>query len=135
VVRETLLTVSKTLTNIAEHKSPQMIGDYIVYKHVNESAQNLISKLRGRGRKRVRVMVCRGAKSRNKKTKRARKIIKKEHLLLVSFSHSSEAFIYAAEKASFSSEFDIYAHRTIQTSVLGAIETAYNPIAPQIKTI
>ena len=36
----------------------------------------------------------------------------------------------AAEVASISSEFDIFAHKPVQTSVLGTIETAYKPIAP-----
>ena len=35
-----------------------------------------------------------------------------------------------AEIASFSSEFDISAHRPIQKSVLGTVETVYKPIAP-----
>jgi len=35
-----------------------------------------------------------------------------------------------AEIVSISSEFDIFAHKPIQTSVLGTIETAYKPIAP-----
>jgi len=36
----------------------------------------------------------------------------------------------AAEVASISSEFDSFAHKPAQTSVLGNIETAYKPIAP-----
>jgi len=36
----------------------------------------------------------------------------------------------AAKVASFSSEFDIFAHRPIQTPVLGTTEFAYKPIAP-----
>jgi len=36
----------------------------------------------------------------------------------------------AEEIASVSSEFDILAHKPIQTSLLGTIETAYKPIAP-----
>ena len=36
----------------------------------------------------------------------------------------------AAEIASISSEFDIFAHTTVQTSMLGTIGTAYKPIAP-----
>jgi len=35
----------------------------------------------------------------------------------------------AAEVASISSEFDIFALKPVQTSVLGTIETAYKPIA------
>jgi len=35
-----------------------------------------------------------------------------------------------AEVASISSEFDTFAHKPLQTSVLGTIESAYKPIAP-----
>jgi len=38
--------------------------------------------------------------------------------------------MYAAEVASISSEFEIFAHKPVQTSVLGTIETVYKPIAP-----
>jgi len=37
----------------------------------------------------------------------------------------------AGKIASVSSEYDIFAHRHIQTSLLGTIETAYKPIAPE----
>ena len=55
VGRETWRTVGKILTNIAQGKSSDetRAGD-IVSKHVTVSAQNLISKLRGRVRKRAR---------------------------------------------------------------------------------
>ena len=43
--------------------------------------------------------------------------------------------MFTAEIASISSEFDIFAHKPIQTSVLGTIETAYKPIAQSIKMI
>ena len=43
--------------------------------------------------------------------------------------------MFAAEIASMFSEFDIFAHKPVQTSVLGTIETAYKPIAPSIKMI
>jgi len=36
----------------------------------------------------------------------------------------------AAEMASVSSDFDIFAHKPVQTSCLGTIETAYKLIAP-----
>jgi len=53
--RETLRTGGKILTDIAERKptDPTTAGD-ILSKDVTESAQNLISKLRFRGRKRGR---------------------------------------------------------------------------------
>jgi len=34
-----------------------------------------------------------------------------------------------AEVASVSSEFNIYVHRSIQTAVLGTVETVYKPLA------
>jgi len=51
---------------------------------------------------------------------------KKGYFLIVLVSH----IISAAEIASVSSEFDIFAHKPVQTSVLGTIETAYKPIVP-----
>jgi len=75
---ETLRTVGKILTDIVERKATDVdapsAGD-IVSKHEIESAQNLISKVRGRGRKRAHVQArgCKRANSRNIKTiKRAR---------------------------------------------------------------
>jgi len=55
VGRETLRTGGKTLTDIAErnHTDTMTAGD-IVSKHATESAQNLNSKLHGRGRNRAR---------------------------------------------------------------------------------
>ena len=74
-----LRTGGKILTDIATRKSTaDVIAGDIVSKHVTESAQNLISKLRGRARKRARgaegIMKKKFPKS--KKIKRARNIIK-----------------------------------------------------------
>jgi hypothetical protein len=55
VGREALRSGGNILTDIAEKKSPDVSTRDIVSKHVTESSQNLISKLRGRGRKRTRV--------------------------------------------------------------------------------
>jgi len=41
----------------------------------------------------------------------------------------------AAEIASVTSEFDMFAHRPIHTTVLATIETGYKPITPSIKMI
>jgi len=41
----------------------------------------------------------------------------------------------AAERASVSSEFNNFAHRPLERSVLGTTEVAYKPIAPSIKMI
>ena len=47
--RETLRTVGKILTDIAESKTPDTSVGNIVYEHVTESARNLIIILRCRG--------------------------------------------------------------------------------------
>ena len=49
----------------------------------------------------------------------------KGYLLLVLFSY----IMSTTEIASVISEFEIFAHKPVQTSVLGTIETAYNAIA------
>ena len=54
---------------------------------------------------------------------------KKGHLFLVSLRLSSSARLSPAQIASVSSEFDIFAHRPIQTAVLGTIEGAIKRIA------
>ena len=54
VVRETLRTGGKILTDITENKSPELSPKDIVSKHVTESVQNLIGSLRAGGRKRAR---------------------------------------------------------------------------------
>jgi len=53
------------------------------------------------------------------------------NLILVFFSH----IISFAEFAFVCSEFDIFAHRPNQMSLLGTIENEYIPIALWIKTI
>jgi len=55
VARETLHTGGKILTDIAERSPTETTTAVdIVSKHMTESAQNLINKLRGLGRKRAR---------------------------------------------------------------------------------
>ena len=53
VVRETLRTGGKILTDTAENRSPEL-SPKDISKHVTESVQNLIGNLRGGGRKRAR---------------------------------------------------------------------------------
>ena len=69
VGRETLRTGGKILTDIAE-RSPTdtttTAGD-IVSKHVTESAQKLISKLRGRGRNRAHGEAVAGGKKKRRR--------------------------------------------------------------------
>ena len=79
--RETLRTGGKILTDIAA-RDEVSAGD-IISKQVTESAQTLISKLKGRGRKRAEEAVGSRKKKKKKdpkpkKIKRApRKIIKR----------------------------------------------------------
>jgi len=76
--RETLRTGGKILIDIAA-RDDVSAGD-IVSKHVTEYAQNLINKLRGRGRKRAREALG-GKKKKDpkpKKIKRARNVIKRD---------------------------------------------------------
>jgi len=82
VGRETLCTAGKILTYIAKRQSSNFVsaGD-IVSKHVTESAENLISKLRGSGLKRVHGLAAspEGKVAKCRKSKRALiKIIKRE---------------------------------------------------------
>ena len=70
VGRETLRTGGKILTDIAA-RDEVSAGD-IVSKQVTESAQTLISKLKGRGRKRAEEAV--GSKKKKKKDPKPKKI-------------------------------------------------------------
>ena len=109
--RETLRTGGKILTDIAE------------------SAQNLISKLRIRDRKRARA--AGGKKRRQRSNVSPRKIIRRDIFFSFNLVTLHQAVMpAAAEKALVSSEFDIFVGRPIQTSVLGAIGDACKPIAP-----
>jgi len=54
VCRETLRTGGKILTDIVENKSTAVSAGDIAPKHVTESKQLLVNKLRALGRKRVR---------------------------------------------------------------------------------
>jgi len=70
VGRETLRTVGKILTYIAENKLPEVSPKDIVSKHVTESVQTLIGNLLGGWRKRARVFAS--VTKRRKNAKRAR---------------------------------------------------------------
>jgi hypothetical protein len=72
VGRQTLRTVGELLSDMAENTSPDVSAGDIVCRLVSESAQNLIGKLRGRGRKRP------AAKSKKKKNKMPAKRIKRD---------------------------------------------------------
>jgi hypothetical protein len=69
-----LRTGGKILAGMAENTSPDVNAGDIVSIHVSESAQNVIGKLRGRGRKRTVV------KSKAKKNKKPVNRIKSDIL-------------------------------------------------------
>jgi len=141
--RETLRTGGKILTDIGE-RSPTdtTTAEDIVSKHVTDSAQNLISKLRGRGRKRAHGEALAGGAKKNKKKKKngptkfkraPRKIIERyifSNFTSVTLQQPIISAGDAAKMASVSSEFNIFSNRPIQTSVLVTTEVAYKPIAP-----
>jgi len=127
-----LRTGGKIQTDIAARQSTDDMstGDF-VSKTVIEFAHNLNRKLRGRGRKRAgealggKMSGPRGPKPQQ--IKRATKIMKRDKFSLFYFSQSLAAnsiMSAAAEIASVSNEFNIFANGTIQTSALGTIEAA-----------
>ena len=91
---------------------------------VTDSTRSLVSKLRGRGFKRVRQEKRGGKKTKNTPAKRARVIKGISYPNLFSYTMST-AWI-----ASISNFFDIFAHKPVQTSEPGTIETANKPIVP-----
>jgi len=67
--RGSLRTGGKILSVIAENRSPEVsVGD-IVSRHMTESTQDLIDKLRGRGRKRTRARTSQNKRKTNKRDK------------------------------------------------------------------
>jgi len=93
---------------------------HIVSKHVSESVENLISNLRGKGRKRV---ACDA--SVTKKRKKGKRAKGTSDLL------QSLVIMSGAEFAVDCSVIVIFLHRTNQTAVLGTVETVYKPIGPE----
>jgi len=73
--RETLLTGGKILSDITEKRSPEASAGDIVTRHVTESIQNLISKLRERGRKRARGPASKNKRKTNKRAKITKRVI------------------------------------------------------------
>jgi len=131
-VRPLLWSVSRTggkiITDIAKNKSPDFNAEDIISKlvrdTVTESKRYVFGKLRVRGLKRAKRVAPK--KQGGKSLTRPVQGNKKGYLLLVLISH----IMSAAEVASISNEFDIFAHNPVQTSLLGTIVTAYKPIAP-----
>ena len=117
-------TGGKNVTDIAKNKSPDVSAEDLsnhVGDAITESRRHLIGKLRGSSLKRVRRVAPKkktqgGKKPKKSPAKRAR-VIKKGYLLLVLISH----IMSAAEIVSIISLLDIFAHKPVQTSVLGTI--------------
>lgn len=75
--RETMRTGGKILSEIAENRSPDVKARDIISKHVSESKQNLIGKLRGHGaRKRKQSSPKRKKGAPAKKKRKTNKRIK-----------------------------------------------------------
>ena len=125
--RETLSTGGDILSDIAENKPTNSLESRdIVSKGLNESRQNLINKLSGRGRKLKIPAKCK------RRTPKKSKLIKVTYFLNFISSGLSmpEDTMSVADIQTVSSEFDIFAHKPIQTTVLETIGTDYKPIAP-----
>jgi hypothetical protein len=120
------------MTEIAAN--PGQTSD-ILSKHATETTQNIIKKLRGAGRKTKRM-----ASSRKHKAKRARilkpksssskrkassKTINRD-ILVIRISH----YPFMSGHVEFkTSEFDIFAHKPVQSAILGTDVVHYKPIA------
>ena len=66
---ETLLTGGKILSDLADNTTIDVKPRHIIAKHVSDSAQNLIQKLGGKGRKRAATLKARGIPPKKKKKK------------------------------------------------------------------
>ncbi len=78
VGRETLCTRGKILSDLAENTSTGGKPRHIIAKHVSDSAQNLIQKLRGKERKRATTLKARGIPPKKKAKKKAGKTTKRD---------------------------------------------------------
>ena len=79
VGRETLRTSGMILSNLADNKAGDVKPRHIIAKHVGDSSQTLIQKLRGKGRKRTAAPTTRGLPPKKKKEKtKAAKITKRD---------------------------------------------------------
>ena len=125
VGRETLRNGGKRLSDLANNTSSDDKTRHIIAKYVSDSAQTLIQKLRGKGCKRAAALKPRGLPSKEGENE-GDKDYKNGHLFIgrvISFP------TMAAEVVSASTEFDIFSNRSVQTSTIETIETAYKPIA------
>ena len=78
VVRETLRTGGKILSDLADNRSGDVKHPHIIAKPVNDSAQNLIQKLRGKGRERTATEKARGIQHKKKAEKKTAKATKRD---------------------------------------------------------
>ena len=76
--RETLRTGGKIFPDLAYNTSSDVKPRYIIAKHVRDSAQNLIQKLQGRGRKRAAALKSRGLSPKKKAKTKAAKTTKRD---------------------------------------------------------
>ena len=76
VGRETLLTGGKILTDLADTMAGDVKTQHIIAKHVSDSAQTNIQKLRGSGRKRDASLKSRGVPPKKKARTKAAKTTK-----------------------------------------------------------
>ena len=97
--RETLRTRFKILSNIAENRSPEVRAGDIISRQVTECTRNLISKLYGRGRKRVKIPHLNTSGNLLKSQS-----MKKGHFLL---TYISRCPVISEETVSISSEVDV----------------------------
>ena len=72
VGRETLRTGGKILSDLADNTTTDVKPRHIFVKHFSNSAQNLIQKLRGKGRKRAATLKAKGIPTK----KKAKKVVK-----------------------------------------------------------
>jgi len=118
------------MTDIAAN--PGQTGD-ILSKHVTETTQNIIKKLRGGGsRKRKRASSCKPSSQREHKAKKAKRKRKassktiKTDIFVIRIIHYP---IMSVEVEFVSNEFGIFAHKPIQLAILGTDVVHHKPIA------
>ena len=101
--RETLRTGGKILSDVADNTSTGAKHRHIIAKHVNDSAQNLIQKLRGKGRKRAATLKAREIPPKKNLKQRAEDY-KERHLyigLIISYQTMAADVVSAAPSSTY----------------------------------
>ena len=80
VGRETLRTGCRILSDLADNMAEDVKPRHSIAKHVSDSAQNLIQKLRGTGRKRAAALKSRGLPAKKKAKNKAAKTTRRTSL-------------------------------------------------------